>query len=115
MIEAAIGATSHYQQELSESSRQLERPIERETLRIIVEGLIYSTKEIEQPTIEATSTQRMTPLRASFARQIYLPRLRNCALAALPHKGTPSEIVMRPRLSQRRTNRALQHDPVIML
>jgi diguanylate cyclase len=48
MIEAAIGATSHYQQELSQSSRQLERPVERETLRIIVESLIYSTKEIEQ-------------------------------------------------------------------
>jgi diguanylate cyclase len=48
MIEAAIGATSHYQHELSENSQRLERPIERETLRIIVESLIYSTKEMEQ-------------------------------------------------------------------
>src|SRR5262249_51340263 len=48
MIEAAIGATSHYQQDLSENSQRLKRPIERETLRIIVESLIYSTKEIEQ-------------------------------------------------------------------
>jgi diguanylate cyclase len=48
MIEAAIGATSHYQNELEDSSRKLALPIDRDTLRVIVESLVFSTKEVEQ-------------------------------------------------------------------
>jgi diguanylate cyclase len=60
MIEAAIGATNNYQQELSESNRKLERPIERETLRIIVESLIYSTKEMEQENTSLNLSLRLS-------------------------------------------------------
>jgi diguanylate cyclase len=48
MIEAAIGATSQYQNELEDSSRKLALPIDRDTLRVIVESLVFSTKEVEQ-------------------------------------------------------------------
>lgn len=48
MIEAAIGATSQYQDELEGSSRRLALPIDRETLRVIVESLVFSTKEVER-------------------------------------------------------------------
>src|ERR1700756_2692759 len=48
MIEAAIGATAQYQSELEDSSRKLALPIDRDTLRVIVESLVFSTKEVEQ-------------------------------------------------------------------
>jgi diguanylate cyclase len=48
MIEAAIGATAQYQNELEDSSRKLALPIDRETLRVIVESLVFSTKEAER-------------------------------------------------------------------
>ena len=48
MIEAAIGATAQYQNELEDSSRKLALPIDRDTLRVIVESLVSSTKEVEQ-------------------------------------------------------------------
>jgi len=48
MIEAAIGATAQYQNELEDSSRKLALPIDRDTLRLIVESLVFSTKEVEQ-------------------------------------------------------------------
>lgn len=48
MIEAAIGATTQYQSELADSSAKLALPIDRDTLRIIVESLVSSTKEVEQ-------------------------------------------------------------------
>jgi diguanylate cyclase len=48
MIEAAIGATAQYQNELVDSSRKLALPIDRDTLRIIVESLVFSTKEVER-------------------------------------------------------------------
>ena len=47
MIEAALGATSQYQSELEDSSRKLALPIDRDTLRVIVESLVFSTKEVE--------------------------------------------------------------------
>jgi diguanylate cyclase len=48
MIEAAIGATSQYQTELEDNSRKLALPIDRDTLRVIVESLVFSTKEVER-------------------------------------------------------------------
>ena len=48
MIEAAIGATANYQSEIEDSSRKLALPIDRDTLRVIVESLVSSTKEVEQ-------------------------------------------------------------------
>lgn len=48
MIEGAIGATSQYQNELEGSSRKLALPIDRDTLRVIVESLVFSTKEVER-------------------------------------------------------------------
>ncbi len=48
MIEAAIGANSQYQNELEGSSRKLALPIDRDTLRVIVESLVFSTKEVER-------------------------------------------------------------------
>jgi diguanylate cyclase len=48
MIEGAIGANAQYQNELEESSRKLALPIDRDTLRVIVESLVFSTKEVEQ-------------------------------------------------------------------
>jgi diguanylate cyclase len=48
MIEVAIGATAQYQSEIEDSSRQLALPIDRDTLRVIVESLVSSTKEVEQ-------------------------------------------------------------------
>lgn len=48
MIEAAIGATAQYQNELEDNSRKLGLAIDRETLRVIVESLVYSTKEVER-------------------------------------------------------------------
>jgi diguanylate cyclase len=48
MIEAAIGASTQYQSELEDSTRKLALPIDRETLRVIVESLVFSTKEVEQ-------------------------------------------------------------------
>jgi diguanylate cyclase len=47
MIEAAIGATTQYQNELADSSAKLTLPIDRDTLRIIVESLVSSTREVE--------------------------------------------------------------------
>src|SRR5215471_7074047 len=48
MIEAAIGASTQYQSELEDSTRKLALPIDRDTLRVIVESLVFSTKEVEQ-------------------------------------------------------------------
>jgi diguanylate cyclase len=48
MIEAAIGATAQYQDELVDNSRKLALPIDRDTLRLIVESLVFSTKEVER-------------------------------------------------------------------
>jgi len=48
MIEAALGATAQYQNELEDSNRQLALPIDRDTLRVIVESLVFSTKEVER-------------------------------------------------------------------
>jgi diguanylate cyclase len=48
MIEAAIGASTQYQNELEDSTRKLALPIDRDTLRVIVESLVFSTKEAEQ-------------------------------------------------------------------
>ena len=48
MIEAALGANTQYQNELEESTRKLALPIDRDTLRLIVESLVFSTKEVEQ-------------------------------------------------------------------
>jgi diguanylate cyclase len=48
MIEVAIGTTAQYQNELEDSSRKLALPIDRDTLRVIVESLVYSTKEVER-------------------------------------------------------------------
>jgi diguanylate cyclase len=48
MIEVAIGATAQYQNELEDSSRKLALPIDRDTLRVIVESLVFSTKEAER-------------------------------------------------------------------
>jgi diguanylate cyclase len=48
MIEAAIGANAQYHTELEDSTRKLALPIDRDTLRVIVESLVFSTKEVEQ-------------------------------------------------------------------
>src|SRR5262249_24385566 len=48
MIEAAIGANTQYQSELEDSTRKLALPIDRDTLRVIVESLVFSTKEVER-------------------------------------------------------------------
>ena len=48
MIEAAIGASAQYQNELEDSTRRLTLPIDRDTLRVIVESLVFSTKEVER-------------------------------------------------------------------
>jgi diguanylate cyclase len=48
MIEGAIGANAQYQHELEDSTRKLALPIDRDTLRVIVESLVFSTKEVEQ-------------------------------------------------------------------
>ena len=48
MIEGAIGASAQYQNELEDSTRKLALPIDRDTLRVIVESLVFSTKEVEQ-------------------------------------------------------------------
>jgi diguanylate cyclase len=48
MIEGSIGASAQYQNELEDSSRKLALPIDRDTLRVIVESLVFSTKEVEQ-------------------------------------------------------------------
>jgi len=48
MIEAAIGANAQYHTELEDSTRKLALPIDRDTLRVIVESLVFSTKEVER-------------------------------------------------------------------
>jgi diguanylate cyclase len=48
MIEATIGANTQYQNELEDSGRKLTLPIDRDTLRVIVESLVFLTKEVEQ-------------------------------------------------------------------
>src|ERR1700736_4732258 len=53
---AAIGATAHYQNELEDSSRKLALPIDRDTLRLIVESLVFSTKEVEQENSTLSAT-----------------------------------------------------------
>jgi len=48
MIEAALGASTQYQSELEDSSRRLALAVDREALRVIVESLVFSTKEVER-------------------------------------------------------------------
>jgi len=48
MIEASLGTSAQYQNELEDSTRKLALPIDRDTLRVIVEALVFSTKEVEQ-------------------------------------------------------------------
>ena len=48
MIEGAIGANAQFQNELEDSTSKLVLPIDRDTLRVIVESLVFSTKEVEQ-------------------------------------------------------------------
>jgi diguanylate cyclase len=56
MIEAAIGASTQYQNELEDSGRKLALPIDRDTLRVIVESLVFSTKEVEQENSTLTAS-----------------------------------------------------------
>jgi diguanylate cyclase len=47
MIEQAAGTTSSYTESLVDATQQLDRNVDRESLRAILEGLVESTKEIE--------------------------------------------------------------------
>jgi diguanylate cyclase len=59
MIEAALGTSAQYQNELEDSTRKLALPIDRDTLRVIVEALVFSTKEVEQENSALLSQKRV--------------------------------------------------------
>jgi diguanylate cyclase len=60
MIEAAMGVTAEYRDELEAQGRRLALPIDRATLRIIVESLVTSTKEVEQENTALSMSLRLS-------------------------------------------------------
>lgn len=71
MIEEAAGSTNSYTESLVDATQQLARNVDRDSLRAILEGLVESTKEIEQNNqmLEArlkASRQEIRELQASL-------------------------------------------------
>jgi diguanylate cyclase len=68
MIEGAIGATQRYGDDLAGGRHAIIPAIDRDTLRLIVEGLVHSTREAEQENDALGVTLRRSRQRIDFLR-----------------------------------------------
>ncbi len=89
MIESAISSTRRYADGLAETCEEIVPAIDRDTLRLIVESLVHSTRETEEENSALGMTLRRSRLRIDFLRD----DLRNAknlsltdALTGLPNR-----------------------------
>ncbi|MBI4274894.1 MAG: diguanylate cyclase [Rhizobiales bacterium] len=68
MIEGAIGSAQRYGDDLADGRHAIMPAIDRDTLRLIVEGLVHSTREAEQENNALGVTLRRSRQRIDFLR-----------------------------------------------
>jgi diguanylate cyclase len=78
MIEATIRSTGSYHGALVGSNQKLDKPIDRETLRIIVESLVYLTKQVERENSALGTSLRLSRLQIEhLSEKLVLIRAEN--------------------------------------
>lgn len=110
MIEAAIGSSVNHGGEFAEAQQTLRRSVDHDTLRLIVESLVHSTKEVEQENSSLGASLRQSRYHIDMLRSnLNLAQNESLtdSLTELPNRRAFEQLFRNAMVESRRDNSPL--------